>query len=210
MITGVNHLAFTTNDMDATTRFYRDLLGMELRVGIGTPGWRHYFFRFGDDHIAFFEYDGVAPMIKRPHGALTKEPLGFDHVAFNVASREDLFALRDRLLAAGIQASDAVDHGWTWSVYFHDPNNIPLEISWDCAEITETPAIHDPDPAETAKEGAAPQPGVWPEVTDPTPPERQVARPGGGYDWRERFIREGKARAKPGVVTPGIDEQAAE
>ena len=111
MITGVNHLAFTTNDMDATTRFYRDLLGMELRVGIGTPGWRHYFFRFGDDHIAFFEYDGVAPMIKRPHGALTKEPLGFDHVAFNVASREDLFALRDRLLAAGIQASDAVDHG---------------------------------------------------------------------------------------------------
>ena len=106
MITGVNHLAFMTNDMDATTRFYRDLLGMELRVGIGSPGWRHYFFGFGDDHIAFFEYDGVAPMIKRPHGAPTREPLGFDHVALNVATREDLFALRDRLLAAGIEAAE--------------------------------------------------------------------------------------------------------
>ena len=62
MITGVNHMAFMTDDMDATTRFYRDLLGMELRVGIGAPGWRHYFFRFGDDHIAFFESGAEFPL----------------------------------------------------------------------------------------------------------------------------------------------------
>ena len=32
--TGINHLAFITNDMEKTIRFYRDLLGMELVCGI--------------------------------------------------------------------------------------------------------------------------------------------------------------------------------
>jgi catechol 2,3-dioxygenase-like lactoylglutathione lyase family enzyme len=210
MITGVNHLAFMTNDMDATIRFYRDLLGMELRVGIGEPGWRHYFFGVGADHIAFFEFDGATPMVKRAHGALTTEPLGFDHVALNVATRNDLFALRDRLVAAGVEPSDAVDHGWAWSVYFHDPNNIALEITWDCVEVSEMPAIDDPELAPAAREGAAPQPGMWPVVSATTPPHQRVARPGGGYGWRERFLREGKARAKPGVETPGLADRAAE
>ena len=34
-LTGINHLAFITDDMVKTIRFYRDLLGMELTAGIG-------------------------------------------------------------------------------------------------------------------------------------------------------------------------------
>ncbi len=44
--TGINHLAMATGDMDATIRFWRDLLGMRLVTGLGHPGYRHYFSRF--------------------------------------------------------------------------------------------------------------------------------------------------------------------
>jgi len=45
LIKGLNHLAFITDDMTKTVRFYRDLLGMTLQAGIGHEGYRHYFFQ---------------------------------------------------------------------------------------------------------------------------------------------------------------------
>ncbi len=41
----INHLACITNDMEKTVRFYPDLLGMELFLGKGVDGFRHYIFR---------------------------------------------------------------------------------------------------------------------------------------------------------------------
>ncbi len=38
LIRGINHLAFITDDMPKTIRFYRDLLGLELAAGIGHDG----------------------------------------------------------------------------------------------------------------------------------------------------------------------------
>ncbi len=196
-LTGINHLAFITGDMERTIRFYRDLLGMELAAGIGHEGYRHYFFRAGDTQVAFFEYAGAAAMERKFHGAPTRRPLGFDHVSFTVASREDLFALKDRLEAAGVEVTGAVDHGIMWSIYFFDPNNIPLEASWDYMEILETPAMDEVAPLPVAAEGAGPQPGVWPEVVRPTPPEDMTAYPGNGFSMRETFLRLGLARETP-------------
>ncbi len=205
MLTGINHLAFITGDMEKTIRFYRDLLGMELVAGIGHEGYRHYFFQFGDAQVAFFEYDGARPMRRKSHGEPTDKPLGFDHVSFTVASCEDLFRLKDKLEAAGFEPSGAVDHGTMWSIYFFDPNNIPLEASWDCVELLSTPAIEDDDPLAIAAEGAGPQPGHWPAVTEPTPPEQMRAEPGNGFAMRQSFIARGLARARPGL--PADDER---
>ena len=193
-ISGINHLAFITDDMEKTIRFYRDLLGMELLAGIGHEGYRHYFFNAGSAQVAFFEYEGAVPMKHKFHGKPTTEPLGFDHVSFTVQSREALFGLKDKLEAAGFEVTGAVDHGIIWSIYFFDPNNIPLEVSWDIMEILKTPAMDEVDPMAIVDEGAGPQPGVWPEVTDPTPPERMTAHPGNAYTMRETFVREGIGR----------------
>ena len=193
LLKGINHLAFITGDMVKTIRFYRDLLGMELVAGIGHPGYRHYFFRCGNTQVAFFEYAGAKSMERKNHGTPTTLPLGFDHVSFTVGSRADLFALKDRLEAAGFEVGGAVDHGVIWSIYFHDPNNIPLEVSWDMMELVKTPAMDEVAPLEIVAEGAGPQPGVWPEVTSPTPPERMTAHDGNGHSMRETFLREGLA-----------------
>ena len=45
---GINHLALVTPDMDSTVRFWHGVLGAELVGTIGTPEFRHYFFRIGD------------------------------------------------------------------------------------------------------------------------------------------------------------------
>ena len=107
LLKGIDHLAFITNDMEKTIRFYRDLLGMELVAGIGHQGYRHYFFKFGDNQVAFFEYDIAKPMEQKFHGSPTDKPLGFDHVSFIVDSCEDRFRLKDKLEAAGFEVTGA-------------------------------------------------------------------------------------------------------
>lgn len=195
-LTGINHLAFITEDMEGTIRFYRDLLGMRLEAGIGHPGFRHYFFQCGNAQVAFFQYAGAAKMQPKPHGQPTRLPLGFDHVSFTVGSREELFQFKDRIGAAGFEVSSAVDHGTVWSIYFYDPNNIPLEISWDVMEITLPPGMSEVEPLDIVAEGAGPQPGHWPEVTNPTPPAAMTAHDGNGYDMRQAILREGRGHVK--------------
>jgi len=200
-LTAVNHLAFITDDLNKTIRFWRDLLGLRLEAGIGHEGYRHYFFKLGEENqIAFFEYEGASPMEKKFPGERTDKPLGFDHVSMTVGTVDELFAFKDRLEAAGVPVHGAVDHGIIWSIYFYDPNNIPLEISWNTMEIEQPPAMDEVKPMAIVAEGAEPQPGHWPEVTNPTPRERFTAHGGNAFTMRETFIREGIGRLKPDFV----------
>ena len=129
-------------------------------------------------------------MERKSHGSPTRLPLGFDHVAFTVGSREELFAYKDKLGAAGFEVSDGVDHGTVWSIYFFDPNNIPLEISWDVMTVTKPPAIEDNTPLAIATEGAAPQPGHWPVVENPTLRSEMTAHDGNGHAMRQRILND--------------------
>ena len=195
-LTGINHLAFITDDMGKTIRFYRDLLGLRLSAGIGHDGYRHYFFQFPDEatHVAFFEYDGATVMKRKFPGNRTSEPLGFDHVSFTVGSKQELFALKDRLEAADIEVEGAVDHGIFWSIYFYDPhNNIPLEATWQFMELLQMPAISEDDPMDIANEGAEAQPGHWPETTRHTPESEMIASDGNGHPMRQHFLDHGFA-----------------
>lgn len=208
---GINHLAFITDDMVTTIRFYRDLLGLKLSAGIGHDGYRHYFFQLADGttHVAFFEYDGATVMNRKFPGDRTTLPLGFDHVSFTVESREDLFALKDRVEAAGIEVEGAVDHGMFWSIYFYDPhNNIPLEATWQFMDLEQTPAISDDDPLDIAAEGSGLQPGHWPSVQDPTPESEMRALTGNGQPMREHFLKHGLASYSVDVP-PGFQESLA-
>jgi catechol 2,3-dioxygenase-like lactoylglutathione lyase family enzyme len=193
-ISAINHLAFITPDLDQTIRFYRDLLGMQLFAGVGHDGYRHYFFRFGSNQVAFFEYAGARTMERKFPGVRTEKPLGFDHVSFTVDSADELFAFKDRLEAAGVAVHGAVDHGLIWSIYFYDPNGIPLELSWELMEVLTPPAVAEEAPMAIVAEGAAPQPGKWPTVQHATPREAFVAKSGNGHVMRETFLRDGTAR----------------
>jgi catechol 2,3-dioxygenase-like lactoylglutathione lyase family enzyme len=199
---GINHLAFITSDMVKTIRFYRDLLNLKLSAGIGHDGYRHYFFQFPDGvtHVAFFEYEGACAMNRKFPGDRTSLPIGFDHVSFTVDSREDLFALKDRLEAANIEVEGAVDHGIFWSIYFYDPdNNIPLEATWQFMDILQYPAISEDDPLDIVDEGADPQAGHWPPVEHHTAESDMQASSGNGHPMRQHFLNNHLAKYSKGV-----------
>lgn len=181
--TGVNHLAMATRDMDATIRFWRDLLGMRLVIGLGRPGSRLYFFEISaHDMIAFFEWPEVAPIPEKDHGVPVKGPFAFDHVAIEVAADEDLWELKDALEAAGFWVSEVMDHGYIHSIYTFDPNHIPIEFSAPVpgVDLRSRPKMKDRTPTPAAAEGADPRPGRWPSVTRPTPPAGKRVYPGEG------------------------------
>ncbi|MFH1983013.1 MAG: VOC family protein [Pseudomonadota bacterium] len=181
--TGINHLAMVTGDMDATVRFWRDLLGMRLVAGLGRPGYRHYFFEIsGEDMIAFFEWPGAEPLAEKDHGVPVAGPCGFDHVSIAVASDDDIWEVKDRLTAAGHWVSEVIDHGFIHSIYAFDPNNIPIEFSAPVAavDLRRHPQMLDRSPSAIAGEGPDPQPGHWPDVPSPTPPEERTVYTGEG------------------------------
>jgi catechol 2,3-dioxygenase-like lactoylglutathione lyase family enzyme len=183
---GVNHLAMATGDMDKTIRFWRDLLGMRLVAGLGRGGYRHYFFEISDtDLIAFFEWPGVAPVKEKDHGYPVKGPFIFDHVSFGVESEADLWALKDKLSAAGFEVSEVIDHGFIHSIYAHDPNGIPIEFSHEVEgiDIRKDPQMADMEPSEITREGAEPREDMWPSVVRTTPESERKCFPGAGSEY---------------------------
>ena len=182
---GINHIAMVTGDMDATVRYWRDLLGMRLVAGVGRPGYRHYFLRISDmDLLAFFEWEGAEPVQEKDHGAPVKGKVVFDHISFGVDTQEALWELKSRLEAAGFWVSEMVDHGFIYSIYSFDPNNIPVEFSYSIPDrdIRENPVMADKSPCLTAREGYDPQPGKWPSPSTTIPLSERKIYPGAGSE----------------------------
>ena len=94
LYTGINHLAMVTCNMERTIRFWRDLLGMRLIGGLGSKGYRHYFFEISErDMIAFFEWPDVETVPEKDHGVPVRGPISFDHVSIAVETDADGFVV---------------------------------------------------------------------------------------------------------------------
>jgi catechol 2,3-dioxygenase-like lactoylglutathione lyase family enzyme len=140
---GLHHVGITVKDLDASIRFYHDVLGLEfsnepspwfegegLGQAVGVPGaaLRQVSLLLGDTMFELLEYKSPPSETAKP---LQSSSLGASHVAFFV---EDIEAEKAALEAKGISFySDvnAVDEGvlagWRW-VYFEDPDGYPLEL----------------------------------------------------------------------------------
>lgn len=185
--TGINHLAMATGDIDATIRFWRDLLGLPMVAGLGGANYRHYFFAISpQDMIAFFEWPDATPIPEKDHGMPVKGAVAFDHVSLGVVDDNDLWELKARLEGAGFWASEIVDHGFIHSLYSFDPNNIPIEFSAPVPEVDvrRTPRMIDPHPAKLALEGPWPRPQHWPDPI-PVPEDERQIYPGEGEEFRD-------------------------
>lgn len=131
---GIHHSAYRCRDAEETRAFYEDLLGLPLAAALEEerePGsgrrnpFVHIFFRLADgNYLAFFDAPGTA----RPDSFDLVH--GFDrHVALEAADETALLAWQGKLNAAGVPCFGPIDHGFVKSVYFSDPNGLPLEIT---------------------------------------------------------------------------------
>lgn len=159
---GINHLALVTPDMDETVRFYAGVLDMPLVMTLMAGPMRHYFFEMSPHNtVAFFEVKG-AETFEKGAGSAAPYPVQLDHLSFDVPDEQALHTLRERLLAAGSEVTELVDHGVMKSVYFSDPNGIALEASYWVVDGTgrdfdpsDGSVFLDPDPVPAIAELAA-------------------------------------------------------
>jgi catechol 2,3-dioxygenase-like lactoylglutathione lyase family enzyme len=133
--TMLSHVAYITHDTAATVRFYRELLGMDLVNAVlddsipstGDPvPYFHSFFRMADGStVAFFEAPELPPQAPAPHPAYDV----FQHLALQVDSKEAVDQWYEWLVENGVDVLGPVDHKIIYSIYFHDPNGLRLEIT---------------------------------------------------------------------------------
>lgn len=131
---GVHHVAYRCKDAKETVEFYRDVLGMDFQLAIAedhVPStgaydpYMHIFLDAGNDNVlAFFELPQQPDM-----GRDENTPQWVQHIAFKVATMDDLMAAKARAEAHGLDVIGPTHHGIFKSIYFFDPNGHRLELA---------------------------------------------------------------------------------
>ena len=148
----LHHTAYVTKDMEATRRFYEDVIGLplvatwsesdELFGAVRT--YCHCFFGLGDGGaLAFFQFE--KPEDQAQFGpAMPFTP--FHHIALNVdvQTQKDI---EERIQKHGYKEPQTfvLEHGYCRSVYIQDPNGLILEFTLDApnaASINATRRAH--------------------------------------------------------------------
>ncbi|MBI4246188.1 MAG: VOC family protein [Candidatus Rokubacteria bacterium] len=98
----IKHIALSTQDPDATAKFYTDVFGLKQIGKIDHPAVTGYYLSDGDLNIAVlrFKNDAVAGAERG------KDFFGIHHIGFQVESLE---AIAERLAAAGSTRRDDVN-----------------------------------------------------------------------------------------------------
>jgi catechol 2,3-dioxygenase-like lactoylglutathione lyase family enzyme len=121
---GVHHLALLSSDVDATIRFYQDVLEFpltELFENRDYQGSTHFFFDIGHGNLlAFFDFPGLD---LGPYGEVLG---GLHHLAISV-NPERWEHLRGKLAAAGVATQEMSGA----SIYFTGPDGERLELIKD-------------------------------------------------------------------------------
>ncbi len=139
---GVHHVAYACKDIEATHRFYQDLMGFTLlhtEVESFEDGgyFRHVFYDVGDGScIAFFDVHGVGEQ-EEWSSEISKGvglPVWVNHIAFK-ADEAKQAAVKERMELADIKPLMELDHGWCQSLYYLDPNGIMVEFCRDTPGI---------------------------------------------------------------------------
>jgi len=120
----LGHIALRVRDVERAVEFYRDALGLTLK---SKPGGRMAFLGARPDashEIALF------PLPAEAEGPDPKR-VGMYHMAWEMASFEELEALHQRLIAHNVKIVGYSDG--QCNVMFHDPDGNELEAIWEPA-----------------------------------------------------------------------------
>jgi catechol 2,3-dioxygenase-like lactoylglutathione lyase family enzyme len=121
---GVHHLALLSSDVDATIRFYQDVLEFpltELFENRDYQGSTHFFFDIGHGNLlAFFDFPGL------DLGDYAEVLGGLHHLAISVTP-DRWEHLRSKLAAAGVDTTEMSGA----SLYFRGPDGERLELIKD-------------------------------------------------------------------------------
>ena len=128
----IKHIAISTQDVEATARFYIDVFGLKEVGKVDSPGAQGYYLTDGDLNLAIlnFKNDTVAG-VERGKGYN-----GIHHIGFRV---ESLSEIASRLSDAGSNPRDDVNQalgvgqghrpGGNVEVKYSGPDGVMLDVS---------------------------------------------------------------------------------
>jgi catechol 2,3-dioxygenase-like lactoylglutathione lyase family enzyme len=133
-VLGLHHFAWRCRNAEETRHFYEDILGLPLThvirldrvpsTGEHCP-YVHLFFELADgSNIAFFDLGDNTAALPSPN-----TPAWVNHIAFRVASLDELETMKQRLVENGIEVLGVTDHHFVRSIYFFDPNGLRVELT---------------------------------------------------------------------------------
>lgn len=127
----VNHVVLSVSDLEASTRFYRDVLGLDLVATLpGQADWNEMrFFRAGGESSNHHDIAIIANATLPLPGWGQPSAPGIFHFALEVGTIDELQDMERRLQDAGA-FMDSIDQPMHLSVYGRDPDGLPLEIIW--------------------------------------------------------------------------------
>lgn len=144
----LHHNAYVTRDLEATRKFYEEIIGLPL-----VATWCEADELFGAERVychLFFELaDGSALAFFKFANQSDQDQFGprmpaspFHHIALNV-DRETQQGIERRLAAAGYKEPQTyvLEHGYCRSVYVTDPNDLIVEFTLDHPEAAKINAI---------------------------------------------------------------------
>jgi len=189
--TGVNHLAISTKDMKAQLKYWAEVLGCPTRALYWMHGVENTFHGFvelaGDSYIALVQHpdnpkdiDWGVTHAGNPGAPVTAGTT--QHIALNVDTLDEVYAMRNRIRSNGIRVLGPIDHGFVQSIYFAGPEGLALEVAcgrdidgdlWVDADVQELcgisadelAALKSPSPYEQPAEALAQPP------KDPSKPQ---------------------------------------
>jgi catechol-2,3-dioxygenase len=117
----LQHLVLWVADVERSVRFYRDVLGLEVKARYPNAAFMRIPGSADDHHLGLFEQTGV----REPDERVAR----MYHSAWEVGELADLARARRRLIEVGALVGQS-DHGVSLSLYAKDPDGLEFEVFW--------------------------------------------------------------------------------
>jgi catechol 2,3-dioxygenase len=139
---GVNHLVLNVTNMEASHRFWTEIMGFrqvaELRPRPGRPPMKMRFYSGVDEKGAVNHHDVALAEIHAEPTAGDQQPwslaprqVGLNHVAITYPDRESWLKQLAFLRSKGVPFHLRINHGMTHSVYISDPDGHGIEVLYE-------------------------------------------------------------------------------
>lgn len=126
LLTGLNHIAVLTQDLDRFVEFYVGVFDVELVFAEEAPGFRHAILRTGAD-----SWLHPAQVDDNQHGAALPGMFArghLDHLALGAQHAASFAEARERLLARDATDGTVETLGSFHSIWFVDPDGMRGEL----------------------------------------------------------------------------------
>ena len=123
-VLGYHHLSLSVSDLEKSTEWYQQVLGLDVAAQIDGEGFRRTRLRAAGSGVTLTltrhdQQSGDTFSERRP---------GMDHVALRVASADEVRTLKDRFEQLGVNHSEVKGSNGTAMITLRDPDNIQIEV----------------------------------------------------------------------------------